>query len=123
MRQQLRPIRQEYHSLPTLVHGNTSDKGGLWIKYSNLRSINSEGNTVRWNVRVDGDQGVRARRNREDPIAGEVSHGKAGVLDPKIRVREGERCARSKVIVLCTECQHPQTTPCSWLERAQFNQN
>ena len=92
----------------TLVYGNTCEEGGLWIKYLDLRSINSEGNTVVWNVRVDGDQGVWARRNSEDPIAGEVSHGKAGVLDPKIRVREGERCARCKAIVLRTECQHVQ---------------
>lgn len=87
----------------TLVYGDTREEGGFWIEDPNLISIDSEGSTVGRNVWVDGNQGVRAGRNGENPITGEVSHFIAGVLDPEIRVREGECRARGKIVVLRTE--------------------
>ena len=87
---------------PTCIYGHTSKEGGLWIKYLDLWSIDRKGNTIGWNVRVDGDQGVRARWNSDNAVIGEVLHGKARVLDSLIRICECESGPGREIVVLRT---------------------
>lgn len=102
MRQQVSLYFRGYTLNATLVYSDTCEESGLRVEDLDLRPVDSEGGTISRNGWVDGDQGVRARRNREDPVTGEVSHSIARVLDAKIGVCEGERCARGKFVVLRT---------------------
>lgn len=86
--------------LATFVHEDTCEESGFRVEDSDLWSIDSEGDTIGWDVRVDGNQGIWAGWDGEDAVAGEVSHGKAGVLDAEIWVGECEGCAGSEIIVL-----------------------
>ena len=89
---QLAP-KESYWVPPTLVYCDTRKEGGFWVKDPNLISINSKGDAVGRNVWLEGNQGVGTGWYCENPVTGEVSHLEAGVLDTKIRIREGERCA------------------------------
>lgn len=108
MRQQEKLHRQRGLSSRTLVYFDTCKESGQGIENFNLRSIDSKYETIDWKGQgwVVGDQSIRARRNGEDTIAGEISHGVTAVLNSLVRVCEGELGAGCKVVILSTKnCQ------------------